>query len=148
MTMINIHMARETLISEFATMFYGVFSENGRRLTYCSAGHDPPLHCRQGKVKQLTTGDFVIGVQANESFHKKAQALRKGDAILFYTDGVIDASNFQGNSFGRQKLIDALIKYAEAPASQIAQNIIWDVRRFVGLADQADDITLVVAKIT
>ena len=40
-----------------------------------------------------------------------------------------------------------MTKYAEGTADQIAQNIIWDVRRFVGLADQADDITLVVAKI-
>ncbi len=147
MTLINIHMTRETLIGEFATMFYGTFSENGRKLTYCCAGHDPPMHYRKGQVKQLTTGDFVIGVEPNESFSKKALTLKKDDVIIFYTDGIVDAQNFEDRKFGRQRLTDSLRKYAAAPVSQIAQNIIWDVRRFVGLADQADDITLVVAKI-
>lgn len=147
MTMVNLHMTRETLVGEFATMFYGTFSENGRKLTYCCAGHDPPLHYRAGKITELKTGDFVIGVEPNESYSKKSIGLKKGDVIIFYTDGIVDASNFSGASFGRERLVQALKKYADAPASQIAQNILWDVRRFVGLADQADDITLVAAEI-
>ncbi len=147
MTMINIHMTRETSISEFATMFYGAFAENGRRLSYCCAGHDPPLHWRAGRIRQLATGDFVIGIDPNESFSKKNLPLKKDDVIVFYTDGIVDASNFAGDNFGRERLSGALAKYAEGSADQIAQNIIWDVRRFVGLADQADDITLVVAKV-
>ncbi len=147
MTMINIHMHRETMTSEFATMFYGLFSHNARRLTFICAGHDPPLHCRQGRIRELSTGDFVIGVSPTESFHKKHIALRRGDVVLFYTDGIVDAQNFAGENFGRDRLADSLKIHAVANASQIARNIIWDVRRFVGLADQADDITMVVAKI-
>lgn len=147
MTMVNLHMTRETLVGEFATMFYGTFAENGRKLTYCCAGHDPPLHYRAGKITELKTGDFVVGVEPNESYSKKSIGLKKGDVIIFYTDGIVDASNFSGANFGRERLVQALMKYADAPASQIAQNILWDVRRFVGLADQADDITLVAAEI-
>lgn len=147
MTMINIHMTRETTTSEFATMFYGVFGEDGRTLTYSCAGHDPPLHCRKGHIRKLSTNDSVIGVNAGESYHKKSLALRKGDVLLFYTDGAADASNFGGKSFGRERLEDSLRRHAAAPASQIVHNIIWDIRRFVGLADQTDDITMVVAKI-
>ncbi|MCH8891558.1 MAG: PP2C family protein-serine/threonine phosphatase, partial [Myxococcales bacterium] len=121
MTMINIHMTRETLISEFATMFYGVFAENGRRLSYCCAGHDPPLHWRAGRIRQLATGDFVIGVEPNESFSKKNLPLKKDDVIVFYTDGIVDASNFAGDNFGRERLSGALAKYAEGSADRIAQ---------------------------
>lgn len=147
MTMTNIHMCRETLASEFATIFYGVFSANGRKLTYCNAGHDPPLLWRGGKLEQLGGTNLVVGVSINESFKKKSVALKKDDALLLYTDGLIDAANFSGEAFGRERLFESFQRHAGCSASALAHNVIWDIRRFVGLASQADDITLVAVKI-
>ena len=63
------------------------------------------------------------------------------------TDGIVNAENFEQEQFGKERLVESISRYANQSASRMAQNIIWDVRRFVGLADQADDITLVAVKI-
>ena len=144
---VNRHLCRDTLVSEFATLFYGVFSADGRQLTYCSAGHDPPLLLRYGKVERLNIGGLVIGVDPNEPYTREVLELEAGDIVIFYTDGVVEAMDFDGRSFGRDRLRRSLLRHQEAEAPTLAQQLLWDVRRFAGLATQSDDITLVVAKV-
>jgi phosphoserine phosphatase RsbU/P len=67
--------------------------------------------------------------------------------LLLYTDGVTDAVNFAGERFGRQRIIEAFQKGGPT-ADAVAQNILWEVRKFVGLVRRPDDITMMVAKIT
>jgi phosphoserine phosphatase RsbU/P len=64
-----------------------------------------------------------------------------------YTDGLTDAMNFQRETFGRPRLIEAL-KQGGATADAVAQNIVWSMRRFAGLTSRTDDVTLLVAKIS
>jgi serine phosphatase RsbU (regulator of sigma subunit) len=67
--------------------------------------------------------------------------------LLLYTDGLADAMNFNQETFGRQRIIDAFGK-GGASADIVAQNILWDMRRFVGLTKRVDDVTLVVVRLT
>ncbi len=144
---VNAHMCRDTLVGEFVTVFYGIFSTNAPRLTYVNAGHDPPLLLRDGEFRQLNAGGLVIGVLPDVEFDEESVDLRSGDTIVFYTDGVIDALNFEGESFSRPRLRESILRYADRPATEIAEQIKWDTRRFAGLAEQNDDITIVVAKV-
>ncbi len=146
-TLTNIHMQRETLASEFATAFYGVFENNGRRLLFCNAGHDPPLLWRNGDITPLMNDGFIIGVNPQARYTSREITLLEGDALLLYTDGMFDAVNFGDESYGRTQLQDSFARHAHLSAEGIAKNVIWDVRRFVGLADQADDMTLVAIKV-
>jgi sigma-B regulation protein RsbU (phosphoserine phosphatase) len=144
---VNRHMCRDTLASEFATLFYGVLSPDGRSLTYCNAGHDPPLLLRDGAITKLEAGGLAIGVIRDEIYANDVVQLQPDDVILLYTDGVAEALNFADQTYGRRRLEESLIRHGLLHGSQIAQNVLWDVRRFVGLADQSDDITLVSMKI-
>jgi len=144
---VNRHMCRDTLVSEFATLFYCVVSRGGRRLTYCSAGHDPPLMLRKGKIRELDESGLVIGIHPDERYVQKHLLLRPGDVILLYTDGVVEAVNFEDEQFGRERLRASLSKYGHLDAQGIVTNILWDVRRFVGLAEQSDDLTMVAIKV-
>lgn len=145
---VNRQLCRDTLPQEFATLFYGVFSADGRRLSYCNAGHDWPLLVRGGQVRQLDVGGMLIGTVPDAAYKSGEIDLMPGDVILFYTDGVVDAMNFVDERFGRDQLARSLIRYAPMQADAIAPNILWDVRRFVGLADQVDDITMVSVKVS
>ncbi|HOQ87135.1 MAG TPA: SpoIIE family protein phosphatase [Phycisphaerae bacterium] len=147
MAEVNRHMCRDTTIGEFTTAFYGVITPDGRRLTYCNAGHDPPMHLRDGKITYLETGGMVLGVDYTATFERGIVELQSGDIILLYTDGVVEALNFADESYGRQRLAESLLRYADQPAERIVQNLNWDLRRFRGLADRLDDVTLVVLKI-
>jgi serine phosphatase RsbU (regulator of sigma subunit) len=72
--------------------------------------------------------------------------IKSGDLLLLYTDGLTDAMNFKQQTFGRQRLIEAFSKDGET-AETVAQHILWEVRKFVGLARRNDDVTFIVARI-
>ena len=144
---VNQHVCRETTIGEFATVFYGVLSPNGRRLTYCNAGHVPPMLLRHGRIEYLATGGMVVGVDPDAGFAVDPLQLRAGDVLLLYTDGATEALNFSEEPFGRERLEASLLRYADQSAPLITKNILWDIRRFRGLADRTDDLTLVALKI-
>ena len=72
--------------------------------------------------------------------------LQEGDCLIFYTDGLIDALNFDGELWTREQMIYAAQKAVACSANHVAQNILRYRRRFVGLASQMDDTSIVVVK--
>lgn len=147
MAMLNKHVCGETKVGEFTTLFYGVLSPDARRMTYCNAGHEPPMLLRNGRIQPLGTGGMVLGIEETTKFDRELIALQPGDVLLLYTDGAVEAMNFSDEQYGRPRLGESLIRYADQPAQLVAQNILWDIRRFRGLADRIDDVTLVVLKV-
>ncbi|HEY1683265.1 MAG TPA: SpoIIE family protein phosphatase [Tepidisphaeraceae bacterium] len=143
---INLMLCRDTQATEFVTLFYGVLDVPSRRLTYCSAGHPPGLLLRDGKISELSTDNMILGVDPEQSYKQSFIDLKGGDIILFYTDGLTDAMNFQGETFGRARVVEAFSQGGES-AEQVAQNILWHMRRFVGLTKRTDDVTMIVARI-
>ncbi len=146
MRRINVMLCRDTKPSEFVTCWYGVYDSRTRVLTYCVAGHPPALVLRGGEIIELAGDNLVLGIDDAEDFKQFTQQLRSGDVLLIYTDGLTDAMNFQQQAFGRQRLVEAL-KKSGPTAEIVAQNILWDIRRFVGLANRTDDITMIVARV-
>ncbi len=144
---VNRHMCRDTTTGEFASLFYGVINAASGRFTYCNAGHNPPMLLRQGEIQYLETGGIVLGIETEATFERGLIDLQMDDVLLLYTDGAVEALNFADEQFGTDRLTDSLRRYADHPAQRIAQNILWDIRRFRGLADRTDDLTLVVLKV-
>jgi sigma-B regulation protein RsbU (phosphoserine phosphatase) len=140
-------MCRDTLGGEFASLFYGVFSPDGGQMTYCNAGHNPPLLLRGQDFRRLEIGGLVIGVSPDERFARDVVNLEPGDVLVFYTDGVTEALDFESQAFTESRLRESIIRYRDEEAATLARQLLWDVRRFVGLAPQADDMTVVVAKV-
>jgi serine phosphatase RsbU (regulator of sigma subunit) len=73
--------------------------------------------------------------------------LEDDDCLIFYTDGLIDALNFDEQLWGRQRMLEAAKLDIYCTAEHIAKNILGYRRRFVGLARQLDDTSIVVAKV-
>lgn len=144
---INQMLCRDTKPEEFVTLFYGVLDARNLRFTYCNAGHPPALLLRDGNVSELAGDNMVLGVSEAEEYKQSLLHLKKGDTLLLYTDGVIDAMNFNQERFARQRLIDAFHEAGNTSADIIAQHILWQLRKFVGMARRTDDVTMIVAKI-
>lgn len=147
MSQVNLLLCRDTPASEFATVFYGVFAADASQLTYCNAGHEPPLLLRANKFFRLHTGGMVTGIDPSEEYQMDVVDLRSGDLIVFYTDGVTEALDFNDEQFGRERLMQSIRKYRKLEAPTLASQLLWDVRRFVGLARKTDDSSVVVAKV-
>ena len=132
---------------EFVSLFYAIIDVKNRTVTYCNCGHEPTVLIRNGQITNLEKGGLVLGVQADADYEIQTVRLKQGDCLLFYTDGLIDAVNFDGQLWGRQKLLNTAKKYAPGSAEQVIKNIIRYRRRFVGLANQTDDTSIIVVKV-
>ncbi|MCC6909422.1 MAG: SpoIIE family protein phosphatase [Phycisphaerales bacterium] len=155
----NRALTDDTHEHEFATVWYGVIDVKAMRLTYTNAGHDPPLvfrpdlrHSPGQTFRDLRAGGPVLGIDRTAAYDKGLFDLAPGDVLIVYSDGLTDAQTYDRQRYGRQRLCQAVLQSFElaeqATASLILNHILWDVRRFVGLNPQYDDITLVVTRIT
>lgn len=144
---VNNALCRDTLDNEFATLWYGVIDPKSLRLTYCNAGHDPPMLLRNGKIHQLDTGGMIVGVQSDLEYEKGLFDTARGDMILFYTDGLVDSFNDKGQKFGRKRIVEAFTNTHNMSATDAINHILWQVRKFTGPRQGVDDTTLIVLKV-
>ncbi|MCE9590686.1 MAG: SpoIIE family protein phosphatase [Planctomycetes bacterium] len=144
---VNAALCRDTLSSEFVTLFYGVLDPSTLRLTYCNAGHEPPLLLRKGEVIKLDVGGTVVGIDPDHHYDKGLIDLLPGDTLLIYTDGLCDAQDFNNRRFGRERVRQSLVEAAKLSAGDALNHILWQMRRFVGLNKRMDDLTMVVIKV-
>ncbi len=98
---------------------------------------------------ELAADNMVLGIEPDEQFRQAAVQLQAGDVLLLYTDGLPDAMNFEHETFGRLRVIEALKTYGaeDATAEGVAEHLLWAVRKFAGMARRTDDITMVVARV-
>jgi sigma-B regulation protein RsbU (phosphoserine phosphatase) len=146
MQRINTMLCRDTQPNEFCTLFYGVLDAPNRRFTYCNAGHPPGLLLRNGEVIEMQSDNMVLGISLEEKYKQSVLELRPGDFLLLYTDGVPDGMNFQQETFGRQRLTEVFKRGGET-SEAVVQNILWELRKFVGISKRTDDITMIVVKV-
>ncbi len=147
-------MAQEDLAHShrFVTLFYSDYDPRARQLRYANAAHNPPLIWRRqgGQVERLDAAGLLIGLQADAAFSSQQLVLEPGDVLLYYTDGVTEATGFSGERFEEKRLVDALQHSCRsgATAQQILEQLFARLDRFVG-ADRTleDDASLVVLKV-
>jgi sigma-B regulation protein RsbU (phosphoserine phosphatase) len=145
---VNRDLCSDTLSSDFATLFYAVLNSADRRLTYSCAGHMPPFLARGGKIHNFKAGGGVLGVLEEMAYPVETFQMQPGDVVLAYTDGLSEAINFTGETYGSRRVEEAL-KFAVGEgysAMGIARYCVWDMHRFIGLSQSQDDTTLVVIK--
>lgn len=144
---VNRQLCLDTNAHEFVTAVCGEFSPDGRAFTYCNAGHPPPILCRGTRMMELLAGGMVLGIHPEEHYEQETIKLREDDVMVIVTDGVMEAMDFKKQQYGRERYLDSLRRHRKLDAPQMARQILWDVRRFVGLAAQSDDISVVVARV-
>ena len=132
---------------EFVTLFYALIDVAKMMVTYCNCGHEPTILISNGKITDLDKGGLVLGVDEAAQYEIGTVELKNNDCLLFYTDGLTDAVNFDNELWGRENLLTTAKKFAGGNAEQMVKNILRYRRRFVGLARQIDDTSMVVAKV-
>lgn len=149
---INHHLAvRYTSeIEAFVTAFYGIYDPKARTLQYASAGHNPPRlkRCQDGSVIALdAVGNLPLGVMDDVRYDQTTLTLQSGDQILFYTDGITEATGPDGKAmFGTGRLDDAL-ENCHLDADGLIRTVLDSVTEFTRGTPPADDQTLLVAKV-
>jgi serine phosphatase RsbU (regulator of sigma subunit) len=128
--------------SMFITCFYAILDPASGRLRYANAGHDLPYRWRSGAVAELRATGMPLGLMPGMRYDEQETLLAPGESVLFYSDGLVEAHNPQGELFGFPRL-KALLQDARAGRDVIAF-LMNQLAAFTGPAwEQEDDVTLV-----
>lgn len=138
---------KECKIGEFISLFYCVIDIANMNLIYCNCGHEPTVLVRNKQANDLNSGGLVLGVEKTAKYEIATEKLDDRDCLLFYTDGLTDAMNFEGQLWGREKMLESANNYSTGSAEQMIKSILGYRRRFVGLAEQVDDTSIIVVKV-
>lgn len=144
---LNEMACRECRDGDFISLFYAVIDSEKNIITYCNCGHEPAVLIRHGQITQLQRGGLVLGVEPDTEYEIETVQLKPGDSLLFYTDGLVDAANFEGDFWGKDRMLDAAKRFLDGSAENMLKNILAYRRRFVGLVSQCDDTSLIVVKV-
>ena len=134
----------------FVTMFIGVLDLDNGELSYCSAGHNPPLLVELGnKISFLdTVPNIPIGVCDGFEFAQQRVMLPKESALLVYTDGLTEAENGKCELLGNERVLEDLSHLDCLSARNIVERMTKLVTAFAGEAQQSDDLTLLCVRLT
>jgi sigma-B regulation protein RsbU (phosphoserine phosphatase) len=143
---INRHLRTVAPEGMFATAFYGVYDPPARRLTYSLAGHPLPLVRRRNRaVHELErTPGLPLGILEGEGWAEKDVTLAPGDALLLFTDGLVEGANAAGEMFGAERLTDA-VRLGPLRARRLVQHVEWHFQSYRGDAPDMDDRTVLAA---
>ncbi len=132
----------------FITLFYLQVDINKHQVRFANAGHPPPLLLSrsQQKLKELDTEGLILGVKKEVVFEEKTTILAKGDLILFYTDGIIEAENQNKEFFGLGRVKAVLLQKAHEPPQIIIDSLLAALQQFCQRTSFDDDITLMIFK--
>ncbi len=136
------------LRNQFITASYLWIDMENRRALYSAAGHPPLLRWREGKLERIESNGLLFGVTPDPDYPVCELPIRTGDRLLLYTDGLIEPENSRGESFGERRLEDVIRKHQSASPSDLADQLLSEIRLWQPAADeQQDDITLVVVDV-
>ena len=133
----------------FVTAFYGVFDRRSRVLTYANAGHPYPLRwvAATRGVEPLAAQGFMLGIMPGEQYREKTVLLAPGDRLCLYTDGLVEARNEIGETFGSERLTECMLAHGTASAERLSQQVLECQKAFRGSHALSDDLTVVVAEV-
>ncbi len=149
LTNINKSLYRDLTRAElFITMFVARLNQDLAQVTYANAGHTEALWWRQSDLSctRLGATGMPIGVMEGAEISEETIALRPGDVLVFYSDGITEAENPRQELFGVERLSELVRKYAFHATHTLAQRILTEVELFSGEAPRSDDLTLLVVK--
>jgi sigma-B regulation protein RsbU (phosphoserine phosphatase) len=127
---------------QFVTAAYVHLDADTRELRYAAAGHPSMLLLRDGEVAEIIENGLLLAATENVEYSERSMKMNRGDRLLLYTDGLLEARNAEGKLFGDEALASALRATAGFAPSDAVERIIAEVQRWARA--QEDDLTALV----
>jgi len=133
----------------FVTMYFSRFFADGRS-EHVNGGHNPPVFFRHrtSEVEYLPQGGRALGWFPDNPLKEVKIVMQPGDVIVYYTDGLTEAENPQGDAYGEERLAQVLQDVGKSSAVEIRDAILQDVEVFCAGQSPFDDLTMMVVRYT
>ena len=143
---LNKHLVRNTADDRFATFFICVYDSATRTLRYTNAGHLPSFLLSQNNVVRLDKGGMVLGVYEECTYEENSLMVPRDAVLVGYSDGLVEPENVYGEEFGVRRLQEAAVRVQASSPSNVALSLMTAAEEWAGSAEQADDMTVIVAR--
>jgi sigma-B regulation protein RsbU (phosphoserine phosphatase) len=144
---VNRLLCEKSLPHQFVTLFLFLLCPDGTG-QFLSAGHNPAylFHAATGKIEELASDGFFLGMFDFADYPSHALQLQKGDILVVYSDGLTDAHNPREEMFGEERLLRIIRQEAPSGSHGLEQEFLKAIEEFTQGAPQTDDITFVVVE--
>jgi serine phosphatase RsbU (regulator of sigma subunit) len=134
--------------NRFITFFLAVFDPGTSTLTYCNAGHNPPMLIRaDGSIERLEKGGLVLGIFAGATFEQGTTRFDIGDTLILYSDGVVEACPADTeDEFGEERLVRIVANSCAMDLQRVIERVMEELRTWSGDGSYADDVTIMLAR--
>jgi sigma-B regulation protein RsbU (phosphoserine phosphatase) len=144
---LNDSLQERRLDSQYVAMVYAVWNDSNQTLQIANAGATQPIFCRSGEIETIRAEGFPLGMFPEAEYEEFSLSTRPGDSIIFFSDGIVDAQNPEGEMFGDELLMQVIRDNQHRSAQELAETILSAVTRFQGDTDRFDDETVVVLRV-
>ena len=147
---VNNQLCENNKAEMFVTVWLGIIDLKTGKMTAANAGHEYPVICKSGGEFELFKDKHGLVLAGFEdSIYKEYEVqLNKGDTLFVYTDGVAEATDSKNELYGTGRLLDVLNRNKTASCEETVNLVREDIDKFVGEAEQFDDITMVCFKLS
>jgi len=144
---LNKHLVRNTGDDRFATFFIAVYDSATRTLRYTNAGHLPSFLVCHGKSERLDKGGMVLGVLEDYGYEEGSIVVGPDALLIGYSDGLVEPENVYGEEFGIRRLEETSVRLHGAAPLMVAESLMAAAEEWAGTPEQADDMTVIVARL-
>ncbi|MGB6220770.1 PP2C family protein-serine/threonine phosphatase [Haloferula sp.] len=140
---LNRHFAFDDESAQYFTALYGILDLKEGEFRYASGGHPGPLLVSGGKGTLHPARPPAVGFIAGAHFQEDALEVKSGDRLYFYTDGIFEISNADGEEFGQDRLLEALEKAVGLPLNESLRRLVEATREWSDGEPFDDDVSLI-----
>ena len=148
---LNDQLQQRKLDSQYVTMLFAVWDDKSRTMQIANAGSVQPLlvSCDGGKMhaRVIQAEGFPLGLFPNTEYEEFSISTQPGDLLVFFSDGIVDAENMQGDMFGTERLAEVLETQRHDEAEGAVVAVLDAVAAFQGGKEHFDDETLVILRV-
>ncbi|HTX75089.1 MAG TPA: GAF domain-containing protein [Terracidiphilus sp.] len=147
LAMLNDALQERKLESQYVVMLFALWNDQARTLTVANSGAVQPILCRGGQSTVIRAEGFPLGMFPDVAYEDLTVITQPDDALVFVSDGILDAENAQNEMYGEERLGQVLCAHRDRSAAEIAEAILSDVSRFQDGHDRFDDETIIVLRV-
>jgi sigma-B regulation protein RsbU (phosphoserine phosphatase) len=147
MQALNHTLLERKLDSNYLTLLCARWEPEARTLVLANAGMPLPFLLRDGRATEQRAEGIPLGLLGDTAYEEVKLSLRSGDAVVFTSDGIMDARDSFGQEYGRKRLAELIESNRTLPAPELLQKIFHDVKNHAAGAPVFDDQTAVVLRV-
>jgi sigma-B regulation protein RsbU (phosphoserine phosphatase) len=144
---VNFSLGERRIESQFVSLIYAVWDDRNRALQVANSGLPRPIYCHDGKIEVIEATGLPLGLFDDADYDEFSFKAKPGDMFVFFSDGILDASNKAEELFGRERVGEIVAANPKASADEVVKTIFKAVAEHASGEEAFDDQTVVAIRV-